>query len=96
MNLPDDAPVTEPATALPTAPAPEPDPVLEPDPILEPAPPLAVVSAIVHDPDPLHIPHEDHDHDPSNPHYFGLPVGVIIAAVIATISVAITILKFFH
>jgi len=42
----------------------------------------------------FHMAHEDHDHDPSNPHYFGLPVGVIIAAVIAAISVGITIAKF--
>ena len=80
MNLPDDAPVTEPAAALPAGSVPEP----------------TVVPATVHDPNPLHLLHEDHDHDPSNPHYFGLPVGVIIAAIIATISVAITILKFFH
>ncbi len=80
MNLPDDAPVTEPAAALPAGPA------------LAPT----VVPATVHDPDPLHIAHEDHDHDPSNPHYFGLPLGVIIAALIATIAVAITLLKFFH
>lgn len=43
---------------------------------------------------PYHNLQEDHDHDPSNPHYFGLPVGVIIAAAIAAISVAITLLKF--
>ncbi len=45
---------------------------------------------------PLHIAHEDHDHDPSNPHYFGLPVGVLIAATIAAISVLLTIIKFVH
>jgi hypothetical protein len=45
---------------------------------------------------PLHIAHEDHDHDPSNPHYFGLPIGVILAAGIATISVSIVLLKFFY
>ena len=44
----------------------------------------------------LHIAHEDHDHDPSNPHYFGLPVGVIIAGGIATVAVVITLLKFIH
>jgi len=42
-----------------------------------------------------HLAHEDHDHDPSNPHYFGLPIGVIIAATIATISVFLTLFKFF-
>ncbi len=84
MNLPEDAPVTEPAPALAAALG------------MEPAPPLTTVPATVHDPDPLHLAHEDHDHDPSNPHYFGLPLGVIIAAVIAVIAVAITILKFFH
>ena len=35
------------------------------------------------------------EEDPSNPHYFGLPVGVIIAAAISAIAVAITLLKFF-
>jgi carbon monoxide dehydrogenase subunit G len=43
---------------------------------------------------PYHGLAEDHDHDPSNPHYFGLPIGVIIAAVVATISVGIVLLKF--
>ncbi len=36
-----------------------------------------------------------HEEDPSNPHYFGLPVGVIIAAAISAIAVGITLLKFF-
>ncbi len=44
---------------------------------------------------PYHKLQEDHDHDPSNPHYFGLPVGVIIAAAIAATAVAITLIKFF-
>ena len=35
------------------------------------------------------------DHDPSNPHYFGLPLGVIIAGVIAVTAVGITMAKFF-
>jgi hypothetical protein len=36
-----------------------------------------------------------HDnYDPSNPHYFGLPLGVIIAATISAIAVSITLLKF--
>jgi carbon monoxide dehydrogenase subunit G len=52
--------------------------------------PPAVVTETV-----LHIAHEDHDHDPSNPHYFGLPIGVILAAGIAAISVGITLFKFF-
>ena len=43
---------------------------------------------------PYHHLQEDHDHDPSNPHYFGLPVGVIIAATIAAVAVGITLLKF--
>jgi carbon monoxide dehydrogenase subunit G len=42
-----------------------------------------------------HLAHEDHDHDPSNPHYFGLPIGVIIAAMVATIAVGAELLKFF-
>ena len=42
-----------------------------------------------------HLAHEDHDHDPSNPHYFGLPLGVIIAGVIAVAAVGITVAKFF-
>jgi hypothetical protein len=36
-----------------------------------------------------------HEEDPSNPHYFGLPVGVIIAAAISATAVGITLLKFF-
>jgi hypothetical protein len=43
---------------------------------------------------PYHALAEDHDHDPSNPHYFGLPIGVIIAAGVAMIAVAIIVLKF--
>jgi carbon monoxide dehydrogenase subunit G len=43
---------------------------------------------------PYHNLREDHDHDPSNPHYFGLPVGVLIAAAIAVISVTLVLLKF--
>jgi carbon monoxide dehydrogenase subunit G len=43
---------------------------------------------------PYHSLHEDHDHDPSNPHYFGLPAGVLIAAAIAVVSVALVMLKF--
>jgi carbon monoxide dehydrogenase subunit G len=45
-------------------------------------------------PAPVFATHEDHDHDPTNPHYFGLPVGVIIAAGIAVISVGVICLKF--
>ncbi len=37
---------------------------------------------------------EDHDHDPSNPHYFGLPIGVIIAAFVATVAVCAVLYKF--
>jgi len=33
--------------------------------------------------------------DPSNPHYFGLPLGVLIATAISAASVGITLLKFF-
>jgi len=43
---------------------------------------------------PYHASAEDHDHDPSNPHYFGLPIGVIIAAGVAIIAVAIIVFKF--
>jgi uncharacterized protein len=47
-------------------------------------------------PDPVyHLAHEDHDHDPSNPRYFGLPLGVIIAGVVAIIAICITLAKFF-
>ncbi len=42
------------------------------------------------------LPREDHDHDTSNPHYFGLPLGVIIAAIVAIIAVGITLAKFMH
>jgi carbon monoxide dehydrogenase subunit G len=38
--------------------------------------------------------HEDHDHDPSNPQYFGLPVGVLIAAAVAVVAIAIIVFKF--
>jgi hypothetical protein len=46
-------------------------------------------------------PHDAHAHghhgdDPSNPIFFGLPIGVIIAATISAISVGITLLKFFY
>ncbi len=46
-------------------------------------------------------PHDAHPQghygdDPSNPIYFGLPIGVIIAATISAISVGITLLKFFY
>jgi hypothetical protein len=37
---------------------------------------------------------ENHDHDPSNPHYFGLPLGVILATVVAIVAVGITLVKF--
>ncbi len=45
--------------------------------------------------------HDAHHHahpeeDPSNPHYFGLPLGVIIAASISAIAVSITLIKFFY
>lgn len=43
----------------------------------------------------LHLAQEDHDHDPSNPHYFGLPIGVILAAGVAAIAVGLIMLKFF-
>lgn len=41
-----------------------------------------------------HLDHEDHDHDPSNPHYFGLPLGVILATLVAIVAVGITLAKF--
>jgi carbon monoxide dehydrogenase subunit G len=50
---------------------------------------------IDHGDHPLNLAHEDHDHDPTNPHYFGLPLGVIIAGAVAAISVGITLAKFF-
>ncbi len=57
------------------------------------APPAAPVPAA----EPLyHLAHEDHDHDPSNPHYFGLPLGIIIASCVAIFSVAITLIKLLH
>jgi uncharacterized protein len=43
-----------------------------------------------------HLAHEDHDHDSSNPHYFGLPLGVIIAAAVAVIAIGLTLAKFLH
>jgi carbon monoxide dehydrogenase subunit G len=56
------------------------------------APPVA--AAVADSGSPYHNLVEDHDHDPSNPHYFGLPIGVIIAATVATLSVGIVLLKF--
>ncbi|HQT65099.1 MAG: carbon monoxide dehydrogenase [Acidocella sp. 20-57-95] len=38
--------------------------------------------------------HHDDDYDPSNPRVLGLPLGVVIAAVVATIAVALTVLKY--
>jgi carbon monoxide dehydrogenase subunit G len=43
---------------------------------------------------PYHALAERHDHDPSNPRVLGLPVGVIIPVVVATIAVALIIYKF--
>ena len=54
-------------------------------------PPQPVAGGPMQDP-VYHLAHEDHDHDPSNPHYFGLPLGVIIAGVIAVTAVGITVL----
>lgn len=59
------------------------------------APPPPVVAEVDGGAPVYHLAHEDHDHDPSNPHYFGLPLGVIIAAVVATVAVGITLAKFF-
>jgi carbon monoxide dehydrogenase subunit G len=59
------------------------------------APPIAAEEPPMAEPAAYHVPHEDHDHDPSNPRYFGLPLGVIIIGITATISVAITLAKFF-
>jgi carbon monoxide dehydrogenase subunit G len=67
--------------------------------VAPPAPVVVIVPDQVGDPvvagaSPYHKLAEDHDHDPSNPHYFGLPVGVIIPVVVATIAVALIIYKF--
>ena len=43
---------------------------------------------------PYHQLAENHDQDPTNPHYFGLPLGVIIPAAIAAIAVALVLYKF--
>jgi carbon monoxide dehydrogenase subunit G len=58
------------------------------------APPAAPPAAVGLADSPYHALAEDHDHDPSNPHYFGLPIGVIIAAGVAIVAVAIIVLKF--
>ncbi len=47
-----------------------------------------------HHEDPHAAPHH-YGEDPSNPHYFGLPLGVIIATAISAVAVGITLLKFF-
>jgi uncharacterized protein len=57
------------------------------------APPPAVTAPA----EPVyHLAHEDHDHDPSNPHYFGLPLGVLIAAAVAIVAVGLTLAKLLH
>jgi carbon monoxide dehydrogenase subunit G len=57
------------------------------------APPPAVTAPA----EPVyHLTHEDHDHDPSNPHYFGLPLGVLIAAAVAIVAVGLTLAKLLH
>ena len=38
--------------------------------------------------------HENHDHDSTNPHYFGLQLGVIIAGFVAAVAVGLVLLKF--
>jgi carbon monoxide dehydrogenase subunit G len=45
-------------------------------------------------PNMIHLAHEDHDHDPTNPHYFGLPIGVILAGAVAVVSVGLVLAKF--
>ena len=49
-----------------------------------------------------HDAHDAHTHDAhdefyavSNPKYFGLPLGVLLAASVSAIAVGITLLKFF-
>ena len=42
-----------------------------------------------------HAAHGHYKEDPSNPHYFGLPLGIIIATAISAAAVGITLLKFF-
>jgi carbon monoxide dehydrogenase subunit G len=64
--------------------------------IVTPLPEVALSAAAGVDPPVyFHLAHEDHDHDPSNPHYFGLPIGVIIAAGVAAVAVGLILLKFF-
>ncbi len=46
-------------------------------------------------PEEAHSAPGHYEDDPSNPHYFGLPLGVIIATAISAMSVGITLLKFF-
>jgi carbon monoxide dehydrogenase subunit G len=58
------------------------------------APPAPSPAVIDRPEAPYHAPQADHGHDPSNPHYFGLPVGVIIAATVAVVAVAIIVFKF--
>lgn len=58
------------------------------------APPAPLPAAVRIAESPYHTLHEDHDHDPSNPHYFGLPVGVLIAAAVAVAAIAIIMFKF--
>lgn len=46
--------------------------------------------------DAAHDPaHGDAFYEQTNPKYFGLPLGVLIAAAVAAVSVCITLVKFF-
>jgi carbon monoxide dehydrogenase subunit G len=58
------------------------------------APPPAVTAPAAEP--AYHLAHEDHDHDPSNPHYFGLPLGVLMAAAVAIVAVGLTLAKLLH
>jgi carbon monoxide dehydrogenase subunit G len=80
-------------SAAVTAPA----PVAVAEPVAAPPPdqaPATIGDAVAPGASPYHQLAEDHDHDPSNPHYFGLPLGVIIPAAIAAIAVALVLYKF--
>jgi carbon monoxide dehydrogenase subunit G len=55
---------------------------------------IAQPAPLESEPQIYHLAHEDHDHDPTNPHYFGLPIGVILAGAVAVVSVGLVLAKF--
>lgn len=45
--------------------------------------------------EPHEVAHNEEFYATSNPKYFGLPLGVLLAATVSAVAVGITLLKFF-